>query len=129
MVFISNYKLFYYYSPDGGQNWTEEQIITGYEGGIRRAVICADSEGNPYIGISTNPYYNYANPTNVSYGHEFHYNAYFIYKSEGSWYSEEVYVSSSELGFSENYGFTLSERERSWRVKQTAGGSSQDDPG
>lgn len=109
MIFISNYELFYFFSVDNGNTWTEESLESGYEGDVKEAVIYADEFGNPYIGITTNPYFNYGNPTGISYGHEFHYNAYFLYKDEGSWTSETIYISGSDSGWSYNYGFVVRE--------------------
>jgi hypothetical protein len=109
MVFISNYQLFYYASFDGGQTWSEEQIITGFEGDIKQAIIWVDADGNPFIAITTNPYFNYGNPTGISYGQEFHINTYFIYKEVESWLIEDVYLSEADNGWSYNYGMLASE--------------------
>ncbi len=103
IAFLSNYELFYYSSIDDGETWSGEQIITGYEGGIKYAVICADASGNPYIAINVNPYYTYGNPTSISFGQEFNIDAYFVYKAEGAWSVQNVYTHSG------NYGFRVSE--------------------
>ena len=103
IAFLSNYELFYYTSNDDGDTWIGEQVITGYEGGIKYAVICANADGDPYIAMSVNPQYTYGNPTSVSFGMEFYIDAYFVYKVEGAWSVQNVYTHSA------NYGFRVSE--------------------
>lgn len=103
IAFLSNYELFYYTSLDDGETWIGEQVITGYEGGIKYAVICADADGNPYIAISVNSQYTYGNPTSVSFGMEFYVDAYFVYKLEGAWSVQNIYTHNG------NYGFRVSE--------------------
>ena len=105
IAFLSNYKLYYYYSSDDGINWTGEQIVTGLEGQFRYAVIYADANSTPYIGVTINPYYNYGNPTNIKhYNQEFRFNNYMITKVDGAWTKETVYISNEG-----NYGFYANE--------------------
>ena len=103
IAFLSNYKLNYYYSHDGGETWVGEEIVTGLEGGIKFAVICADENGSPYIAITVNSYYNYGNPTNISFGQEFAFDTYFLLKNEGFWSIETVHIHTG------NYGNRVSE--------------------
>ena len=108
VVFISNYKLYYCYSEDG-TDWTTEQISNDHDGDFREAVMYADAEGNPYIATTVNPYYNYGNPTGINYGDEFRYSVYYFYKDGGIWIEEEVYNSTTDPGFSGNYGCKVNE--------------------
>jgi hypothetical protein len=107
-VFLSNYKLYYCFSEDGS-TWSTEQISNDHDGDFREAVIYADDQGNPYIAVTVNPYYNYGNPTGVNYGDEFRYNVYYYFKDGGNWVEELVYDSTLDPGFLGNYGCRVNE--------------------
>jgi len=108
VVFLSNYKMYYCYSDDG-QSWSTEQIAGEHDGDFREAVIYADADGNPYIAVTINPYYNFGNPTGINYGDEFRYNAYFFYKDGENWMEELVFDSTIDGGFSGNFGCKVNE--------------------
>lgn len=102
MAYLANYELFYYHSADGGATWTGEQVPTGHEGDLYRAVIAADATGKPYIAFTANAFYNYGNPTGVGFGVEFVYDAYLAERDEGTWSVDPVYLSSGNYGFKVN---------------------------
>jgi hypothetical protein len=108
VAFLSNYQLYYSFSEDG-LVWTTEQISGPYDGDYREAVIYADANGNPYIAVTVNPYFNFGNPTGVNYGDEFRYSVYYYYKDEGSWVEEEVFNSTLAPGFQGNFGYRVNE--------------------
>lgn len=107
-VFLANYELYYSYSDDG-LIWSTEQIISTYNGDFKEAVIYADTDGNPYIAVTVNPYFDYGNPTGINYGDEFRYSMYYFFKEEGSWVEEELFNSTLVTGFSGNYGGRVNE--------------------
>ena len=99
IAYVDNYELFYFKSTDDGETWTKEQIITGFEGDIRYAVLAIDLNGKVFIGITVHSLYNYANPTGITFGSEFYYNLYCINNLSGSWVVESVESYSTS-----NYG-------------------------
>ncbi len=108
VVFLANYKLFYCYSEDG-LIWNTEQISSLHDGDFREAVIYADSDGNPHIAVTINPYYDYGNPTGITYGDEFRYSVYYFYKEAETWMEEEVYNSTLITGYPGNFGCRVNE--------------------
>ncbi len=108
VVFIANYKMYYCYSDDG-ETWSTEQISGEHDGDFREAVIYADANGNPYIAVTINPYFNYGNPTGVGYGDEFRYSVYYFFKDGATWVEELVFDSTVDGGFSGNYGCRVNE--------------------
>ena len=97
-TFISNYELYYYYSSDNGENWVGEQIITGEEGNIIKAVVCADADSKPYIAFTSNPYFNYANQANgiTTY---YRFECSFVSKEKSAWKTETLYKNVGSYGF------------------------------
>jgi hypothetical protein len=108
-VFISNYELYYCNSMDGGVNWETEQIVSTHDGDFKEAVIYVNEDGKPFIAATVNPYFDYGNPTGISYGDEFRYSVYYFYQLEGNWVEEEVYNSTLDPQWSGNYGIRVNE--------------------
>lgn len=108
VAFIANYKLHYCYSEDG-LTWNTEQVTSTYDGDFKEAVIYADADGNPYIATTVNPYFDYGNPTGVTFGNEFRYSMYYFYKSGDNWVEEEVFNSTLITGYQGNYGGRVNE--------------------
>jgi hypothetical protein len=103
LAYVANYELFYFYSSDGGASWSQEQVITGHEGGIYRAVIAADASGLPYIAFTAHDLFNYGNPTFISFGSEFYYDAYLAFPNGTGWTVENAYThSTSNVGYKVN---------------------------
>jgi hypothetical protein len=108
VVFLANYELYYCYSDDG-LVWSTEHIMSTHDGDFSEAVIYADDAGNPFIAVTINPFYNYGNPTGVSYGDEFRYSVYYFVKEGGIWVEEEVFNSTQDPGWSGNFGCRVNE--------------------
>jgi hypothetical protein len=109
IAFISNYELKYCFSSDSGNTWTVEEVESIYDGDFKEAVIYADGDGNPHIAATVNPYFDYGNPTSIAYGQEFRYNVAYFYKNEGIWMEDDVFISTTNTGFSGNYGMRVCE--------------------
>lgn len=96
-VYVDNYKLFCHTSTDGGQNWSEEQIITGYEGKVYSAMIGLTQAGKRVIVYSVNVSFN--NGTVPSWN-EFYFNTYGVVETDQGWKISNIFIHSS------NYGYT-----------------------
>lgn len=105
-AYVNNYELWYLRSEDDGQTWTRTKVPTEHDGDVRRAAITVNHDGKVFISFTCNNYFNYANPTGVSYSHEFHYDLYCSNNLNGSWVTEPIYA-PSRSGFSDNYGPTV----------------------
>jgi len=90
VAYVNNYELFYFKSSNNGQTWSKEKIITGHEGDIRMATMTVDNNGKVFIGFTAQQYFNYANPTSVTFGYVFYYNLYCLNNRSGSWVVESV---------------------------------------
>jgi hypothetical protein len=90
IAYVDNYELFYFKSTDDGLTWSKVKIITGHEGDIRMATLTVDNNGKVFIGFTSHQYYNYANPTSVTFGYEFYFNLYCVNNLSGSWVVENV---------------------------------------
>jgi len=97
-TFISNYELYYFFSDDGGKNWVGEKIITGEEGNIYKAVVCADINSKVYIAFTSNPYIKYANQQNgISTYYRF--DCSLVSKVGDTWKTEPIYRNVGSYGF------------------------------
>ena len=98
IAYVDNYKLYYIRSTDDGATWNQEQVITAHEGDIWNCALTVDTTGNVFIGITANNYYNYSNPTTVSYGSEFNYDLYCVTNKTGNWVTEVVNLHPDNYG-------------------------------
>jgi len=98
IAFISNYELYYYYSNDNGKTWTGEKIITGQEGNIIKAIICANDESKPFIAFTSNPYVKYANEANGTSTY-YRFDCSLVSKEDDSWKIENLYKNVGSYGF------------------------------
>ncbi len=94
-VFVDNYKLYCYKSEDNGENWTEEQIITGYEGKVYMAMMGLTQDDKRVIVFSTNSAFN--NGT-VPQWNEFYYDAYAAVEGDEGWTISTIKLHTSNHG-------------------------------
>ena len=95
-VFVDNYKLYCHKSEDGGSTWSEEQIITGNEGKLYKAMIGLTQAGKRIIVYSINTGFSNGN---VGFGSEFRFNTYGAVETDEGWQISTLYTNTSNFGY------------------------------
>jgi hypothetical protein len=107
IAWIDNYRLWYFKSSNNGESWSIRRLTTGHEGDIFYATLVVDHNGKVFIAFTCNDYFDYGNPTSVSYGYEFYYDLYCIHNLSESWTVETI-DKPTRSGLSDNYGAVIS---------------------